>query len=443
MLGRDELLRLAGIALEAAKADQVQVSLDAWDSALTRYAGNRIHQSVAETNVELQVKAVIGKNIGFAATNRIDEESLKKVARRAVEFAELAAPNPDFVSLPGPNETEPSAFPVWDEDTAQCDAETRASKVGCIIGQAADAGAVAAGSLATRGAEHVVVNSLGLRSYYRSSDAHLVVSSTKGTGNGWAERHASRVSDIDAVSAGMEAVEKSVRAENPEAIEPGVYPVVLMPYAVEDLVTTLGYMGVSAQAVQESRSWMNGRLGQRVTGENISIWDDASDPRGFVRPYDPEGVTRQRVDVISGGVAVGPVYDSFTAGRDGRKSDGHASSALGTWGPHASNLFLASGDDTLEGLLAAMGRGILVTRFHYTNVIHPIETSFTGMTRDGTFWVDGGVPVQPVKNLRFTQSILEALAHVRGAGRDLWRFNTACVPALYIDGFRFTGVTDF
>jgi PmbA protein len=137
------------------------------------------------------------------------------------------------------------------------------------------------------------------------------------------------------------------------------------------------------------------------------------------------------------------VYDSFTAAKEGRKSDGHASSALGTWGPHASNLFLSPGENTLDELLQMMGQGILVTRFHYTNVIHPIETSFTGMTRDGTFWVEGGRPVRPIKNLRFTQNILEALNGVRGAGKDLWRFNTACVPALLIDRFRFTGVTDF
>jgi predicted Zn-dependent protease len=266
---------------------------------------------------------------------------------------------------------------------------------------------------------------------------------TAGTGTGWAERHAPAVGGLDVSVAAREAVDKALAARDPEAVEPGEYPVVLLPCAVEDMLRTLGWMGMGALSVQEQRSWMTGHLGGKVAGSNVSIWDDAADPRGFVRPFDAEGVARRRVDILKGGVAVGPVYDSLTAHNEGRKSTGHASSALGNWGPVPASLVMAPGGASVDELLAAMGRGVLVTRFHYTNTIHPVETTFTGMTRDGTFWVEGGKIQRPIKNMRFAQSILGALSEVGAIGRDLQRFPHCLAPALYIKRFRFTSATDF
>jgi len=167
-------------------------------------------------------------------------------------------------------------------------------------------------------------------------------------------------------------------------------------------------------------------------------------------PFDYEGVPKQKVMLIEKGVATGVVYDSFTAGREkGKTSTGHSLPAPNSWGPYPMNLFMAPGEATKEEMLAATEKGIWVTRFHYTNPVHPIKTVLTGMTRDGTFLIENGRITRPLKNLRFTQSILEALSSADMLGRDLklikadWENFATCVPAARIRNFRFTGTTEF
>jgi predicted Zn-dependent protease len=191
-------------------------------------------------------------------------------------------------------------------------------------------------------------------------------------------------------------------------------------------------------------------LGERVTGDNITIWDDGHDPRGLVSPFDYEGVPKQRVPLIENGVAKNVVYDSFTAGREqGKASTGHSLPAPNTFGPIPSNLFLAPGQATKEEMLASTERGIWVTRFHYTNTLHPVKTILTGMTRDGTFLIENGQITRPLKNLRFTQSVLEAFSRAEMLGSELklikirWGGVATCAPAAKIREFQFTGTTEF
>jgi predicted Zn-dependent protease len=209
------------------------------------------------------------------------------------------------------------------------------------------------------------------------------------------------------------------------------------------MVMYLSWLGFSALAVQEERSFMCGKFGQKVMGENITIWDDGLDPRTHVSPFDREGVAKQRVDLIVNGIANAVVYDSFTGNKEGKPSTGHSMGGSGTHGPYATNLFLAPGGKTIDEMIASTERGIFVTRFNYTNVVHPLLVMFTGMTRDGTFLIENGKITKPVKNLRFTESILNALSSVEMIGKDLYRQNSATVPALKVKNFRFTGVTEF
>jgi predicted Zn-dependent protease len=189
-----------------------------------------------------------------------------------------------------------------------------------------------------------------------------------------------------------------------------------------------------------------GRLGEKVCGESVSIWDDGLDERGLRRSFDFEGVPKRRVELITNGVAAGLVYDSFTAGRDpdgDKTSTGHAGPAPNPWGPMPSNLLVACGDADLAQMIAPVERGLLVTRFHYTNVLHPKQSVLTGMTRDGTFLIEGGEIVGGVKNLRFTQSILEALSNVEMIGARGKLTGHIWTPAMKICDFKFTGGTEF
>jgi predicted Zn-dependent protease len=195
---------------------------------------------------------------------------------------------------------------------------------------------------------------------------------------------------------------------------------------------------------------MVGKIGQRIVDPKISLWDDGLDPAGLPWPFDPEGVPKQRVDFIEGGVARGVVYDSYRAGKEeGRLSTGHALPAPNAYGPMPTNTFLAPGDATVEEMIASTKRGVYITRFWYTRPVEPARVVITGMTRDGTLLVENGEIAHPVRNLRFTQSYLEALNQVDMIGRErklllgMADIGRDSVPALKLDRFTFTGATEF
>jgi len=210
------------------------------------------------------------------------------------------------------------------------------------------------------------------------------------------------------------------------------------------MLQNLIFMGLSATAVQEERSFMNGQFGKQLLDPRVTIYDDGHDPTSLPQAFDYEGVPKQRVVMFDHGIANAVVYDSYTAAREGKQNTGHALPAPNPFGPIPLNTMMEAGDASMEELLKGVERGLYVTRFHYTNTVHPVKTLFTGMTRDGTFLIEHGELTSPVKNLRFTQSILNALREVQAIGRERIQcseYLTVVAPALRIGQFNFTGVT--
>jgi PmbA protein len=424
--------------------DQAEVLYLGEDSALTRFANSEIHQNVAETNGTLNVRMVFGTRVGVANTNRLDDEGMRRVAAAAADLSRLQAENPDFRSLPEPVPIEPASG-AFAESTAASTPELRATGARALIAAAEALGVHAFGSFSTSVDTIAVATSLGIRAHQVSTRAHVTtVAMGDDAEAGWAEAVAVDVNDVDPETVGREAADRAVRSRHAVALEPGDYPVVLDPYAVSDLVESIAYLGFSALAVQEGRSFYE--PGKRIGSPLVSIWDDGHDPEGLPLAFDFEGVAKQRVEMVRAGEAVDVVYDSLTAGREGRRSTGHALPAPNPWGPFAINIAMAGGDVSRDDLVRGLQRGLLVTRFHYTNVVHPKRAIITGMTRDGTFLVEDGEIVGPVRNLRFTQSYLDALAGVEGVSRErkLLRgyFTSLLVPAVRIGAFTFTGATE-
>jgi predicted Zn-dependent protease len=272
--------------------------------------------------------------------------------------------------------------------------------------------------------------------------------------SGYANFVSRNIEDIDVKRTSEEAAEKCLRSKNPREIEPGEYEVILEGYAVSDLLLFLGHLGFGALSVQEGRSFMSNKFGQKITGENITIWDDGLNPESFAVPFDFEGVPKKKVILIEKGIAENVVYDSYTAGKEGKNSTGHALPLPNTCGPMPLNLFLKNGEATKEEMISSTKRGLLVTRFHYTNVVEPMKTIITGMTRNGTFLIEEGKIKGPVKNLRFTESVLKALSRVSMISKETKlasegtiygrRFATgSVVPAIKVDKFNFSGATQF
>ncbi len=448
MLGEARIREIARAVLAGSQADQTEVLVLREDSELTRVANSEIHQNVAERDTLVVVRAVVGRRQGRASTNDLRPESLARLADTALAAAQVQPENPHFRSLP-----EPQPIPrvdAWSERTAGFTPEDRAAVMGVLCRMAREAGAVASGAFSTGRYEVAVANSLGIWAYhpYTYADFNTVVMADSGSGH--ADFASINVDDLDIEALAGEAVLTALRGRNPRDLAPGEYPVVLAERAVMDLVQWLAYQAHGALAVQEGRSPFCGRFGQQVLDPRVSLWDDGLDPSGVPLPFDGEGVPRQRVELIREGVPVGVVYDSYTAGKEGKKSTGHALFAAGAGyassGPMPMHWFVAPGDLPRDQLLAGVDRGVWVSRFWYTRLVRHSDLTVTGMTRDGTFWIEGGEIAYPVRNLRFTHSYVEALSAVdRIAAETVLKpgpfFGHGRVPAMRLHAFNFTGAT--
>ncbi len=445
LIGREAFERVAAAALELPGADGVEVLFIHEWGGLTRFASSRIHQSTWREDTGLRVRVVRDGRIGVAATNAFSPQGARAAAESAREMASVVSPDPLFPGL-----APPAPVPEhdgFDEAVAGASPELRARGVADLVAQL-PAGCSAAGAFETIAVEVGLANTEGQVCWAPTTQASLttVVSGPDG-GSGFAEVFGRRLGELDPAAVGRRAADKAVRSASPRPIEPGEYEVVLEPNAVSTLVGFLAYVGFGGRALVEGRSCLSGKEGQRVADPRITIYDDALSPETIGLPFDFEGTPRGRVDLIREGVFLNGVYDRRTAKQAGKETTGHALPPPNPEGPFPLNLFMAPGDAGLEEMVAATRRGLLVTRFHYSNIVNPIESSITGMTRDGTWLIEDGEVRHPVVNLRFTQSILEALSAVSMVGRDTelaseFFFSASRVPALKIDRFRFTSRSD-
>jgi predicted Zn-dependent protease len=424
--------------LERSSAEQTEVMVTEWDSALTRFANNGIHQNVAERDASVRVRVVKDGKTGVASINQLNEAAAVDVLKRAIAIAELQ-PRSDVVPMPGPAPARP--VEAWSDATAAATPEERADFVDAVCTKAARAGLKAFGAYSTSAGQLAIANSHGVFHQQRSTQATVNSVVMGDAGSGYADRGAIDVSELDRDELATEVIEKAQRNQNAQPVEPGVYEVVLEEYAVAEMLEFMSFIGFGALAVQEERSFM--RLGERITGEEVTIWDDGLDRTSIPASFDFEGVPKQRVDLITRGVANGLVYDMQTAARAGRQSTGNGLPAPNTEGPFAVNLFMKPGGTAKSDLMRDVKRGIWVTRFWYVRVVEPKASIITGMTREGTFLIENGQITRPVKDLRFTQSILEALngtlAISRSTKLEVSEYLGASrVPAVHLKAFTFT-----
>jgi PmbA protein len=429
---------------ERQAATEAEVLVMAEDSALTRFANSEIHQNVTESNVSVSLRFVDGRRVGVASSSRTDPEGLRALAETAATIARHSAEREDWGGLPEPTPIPqvPAAFAVA---TSESTPEVRAEAARAVISAADELGVIAYGSFAVTVETTAVANSRGVRAAgARTSSQLITVCMGPDGGNGYAEAAAVDATTIDAGAIGREAAAKARASASPVHLDPGDYPVVLEEYAVVDILDMLGYLGFSALAVEEGRSFYE--PGRRVGSELVTIVDDGTDPAGLPMGFDYEGVGKQRVMLVDRGACVDVVYDAETAHRAGRRSTGHGLPAPNPYGPFPVNMLMDAGAASRDELIRGLERGLLVTRFHYTNPVHPKLAIVTGMTRDGTFLVEDGRIVGPVRNLRYTQSYIDALVGTQavGAERRVLRgfLGGAVVPAIRVESWTFTGATE-
>jgi predicted Zn-dependent protease len=458
LLGEAGALSLLEDALRGSPADQTELVLVTDSTDVTRYANSEIHQNVSQLNTRLSVRVAVGRASARVFTNSLDIGALRRAIEEATGLARMQAPNPRFTSLPTPDMGYPRPANVprsHFEVTANLSPHVRAEAVGQVIDAASGEGFSAFGAYRSSTSELAVASTTGIRSYAAYTTAYLkaLVEGLGGTGFGDAlDRDATC---IDPAEVAKEAVFKCRANHSQAEIEPGDYEAVFDPNAVADMLRFPAVWGMGARSVLDGQSFMSGRIGERITGEQVSIWDDPGDPRCLPLSIDYEGLPSQRVDIIQKGLAVGPVYDAQTAHEVATRSTGHASTPFSDFlgGPSADHVIMPTSEASVEEMVSHVKRGVWVTRFHYTHCPDGKRVIATGTTRDGTFLIRDGEVVGALKNLRLEMGVLDLLSSLQEVGvgklcQDWWAMNGMATNNYFVPGIRFgrctfTGVTTF
>ena len=450
-----------------ATADEVEVLFSGGAFALTRFANNTIHQNVAEENHIVSVRTVFGGRTARAATNKFDDESLRRVVGASESLAKVQHPDSDLLPMPdareaagNPNKSVhtaqvPSRF--FDQ-TAAITPELRAEGVKKIVSVAQKHKLNAAGVFSSAESVEGIFNSRGLSDWHTQTLAEISITMLGADSSGWQKANSPDVTNLDPLMLAEVAAKKAIDSARPQEIAAGKITVILEPAAVLDIVGFM-FWDYSGMAILDQRSFLTGRIGSQLFGENVTIWDDVFHPLQTGAPFDGEGVQRKRVPLVENGIVQRVVYARATAEKMKNsehkdkvgpvEATGHGFPLPNEMGEMPLNIVFASpkNPQTVEQMLAATERGVLVTRLWYIREVEPFEKMLTGMTRDGTFYVENGRVQGGVRNFRFNESLIHMLSNVeamstpvRSCGEESFDM---VVPAMKIRDFNFTEVTKF
>jgi predicted Zn-dependent protease len=447
LLPERELRRTVDIVLRLAKstaAEETEVHVDEVASALTRFANNAIHQNVAEHGLTVSIRTVADGRTARATTNRIDEDSLRAAIEASLSLAHSQPKDPRLLPMPGKQRYR--FVNRFLKPTAALSAEERAMAVRRACDLAIKTGQVAAGIYSNGQSQSALGNSRGLFAAYRETHSEFSITVQEGSAASWAKANSAEVRAFDPQKLAARASKKAHLAANARELPPGRYTVILEPAAVLDLVGFLFY-DFAATALQDKRSCLNDRMGKQVFGQNITISDDVYHPLQQGAPFDGEGLPRQRVQLVDCGIPRNLVYSRAAAKAARKQPTGHGFALPNEYGEAPMNLVFGGGDSSIDKMVAATERGLLVTRLWYIREVDPYEKVMTGMTRDGLFLVENGKVTGAVRNFRFNQSIIEMLKNVdllgpavRATGEEAFEM---VVPAMKVRDFYFSEVTKF
>ena len=425
-------------------ASDVEALIAAHREALTRFANNTIHQNVAEQAQWLSIRVQLDHKTARGTTNRFDEASIRSAVEQAIALTKSVAPDGDLLPMAQP--TAVPQIPRFDPATSQAAPLDRARAVREAIGVVEGAGQTAAGIYSTGQAVEAIFNSQGVAGWHSETSAQFSITAMGEDSSGWAKGSAVACNAIEPVELAQRARDKARLSKNPRELPPGHYTVVLEPAAVLDLVGQI-FGDFSATALSDQRSFLTDRLGQKLFGENIHIYDDVAHALQSGVPYDGEGVPRRKLTLVEAGVPREVAYSRASAHRAGVKPTGHGFPLPNEIGEAPMNIVIAGGNTPLDKMIASTERGILVTRLWYIREVDPYEKIMTGMTRDGTLLIENGRLAAGLRNFRFNQGIIELLNNVeamsppvRASGEEAFDM---VAPAMKVHGFHFTEVTRF
>jgi predicted Zn-dependent protease len=441
MLDKKRALEIVHLALKNSPADQTEAVLMADQTNLTRFAESVIHQNMSQEETRLVVTTVKEKRIGIAATNDLSASGIRAAVTAAYDNSLLQNPDDRFVSFPTSALAPPLAKTESVEPDERFTPDMMAQATANVIQEIDNhKGLTASGAFRHEIHAVAVANSLGVAQFGRFGKAELSLTASGETDNaGYAIGFNPDPAKIDyAALAGM-VIRKAEADINPVTLPDGKYTVILEPPAVGQLLLFLGFMGFGGKTVLQQRSFLSGKKGESITGENITITDEPDNPLFGNLLFDYEGIPVKKLTIIDHGRAGDAAYDSYYAAQANVAPTGHALPPDNSYGPYPKSLAIAPGDKTLEEMIASTDKGVLITHFWYINFLNPMQTMITGTTRDGTFLIENGRVGAAVKNMRTNQSILEAFSKVRAISSNRIVYpqfsSLMLVPAMKIDDF--------
>jgi len=444
-------------------ADEVEVLFAGARFALTRFANNTIHQNVEEENCLASIRTNFGGRTARSTVNQFDDDSLKRTVEASESLAKVQEPDPDLLPMPDAREADANAdknvrATRFLEQTAAITPEERANVVGQIVARADKHKLTTAGIYSAAESLEGIFNSRGLARWHTQTLAEASITMLAEDSSGWQKLNSPDVRTLNPVALAETAARKAVESTHPREIPPGKYTVVLEPSAVLDIVGFM-FWDYSGMAILDQRSFLNERIGAKLFGENINIWDDAGHPLQAGSPFDGEGVWRRRVQLVENGVVQRVVYARGTAAKMKKSKyagkvgpiepTGHGFPLPNEMGEMPLNIVFGAPENpqSVEQMIASTERGILVTRLWYIREVDPYEKIVTGMTRDGTFLIENGKVKGGLRNFRFNQSLISMLSNVeamsvpvRACGEESFDM---VVPAMKVREFNFTEVTKF
>ena len=431
---KDEAKAIMEKALSFSTADACEINLNGSESGNIRYARNTVSTSGHRSNQNLVVQANFGNKMGTATIDEFDDTSLQKVVKRAEELAKLAPENPEFMEPLGPQSYDESK--TFSESTSKITPEYRAEVAEASINPASSKDVTAAGFFNDSSGFGAMMNSKGLFAYNQSTSSNFTVTmrTNDGTGSGWVTRDFNDVDKFDPVEASNIAIEKALMSREAKAIEPGKYTVILEPAASIGLLGRM-FGAFNARTADEGRSFMSKegggtKLGEKIVDERVNVWSDPLHPDVPTSTWNGQGQALKKMNWVENGVVKNLAYSRYWAQKSGVDPV-----------PFAPNGIMDGGDASLEDLIKDTKKGILVTRLWYIRGVDPQTLLYTGLTRDGTFYIENGKIKHPVKNFRFNESPIIMLNNLETLGQQV-RIDGNLIPYMKCRDFTFTSLSD-
>ncbi len=435
ILTQDDAKAILTKVLAMSKADGCVANLGGGRDGNIRYARNSVSTAGVVDDLTLAVNSNFGKRQGVATINELDDGSLARVVKHSEELARLAPENPEFMPPIEPPGEYLKAKAYFDA-TAKIDPAYRAQAAISSIQPAKKSKLVAAGFLEDSANFSAMMNSKGTFGYHTETgvDFSVTMRTEDGTGSGWVNHDFNDASKLDTAIASKIAIDKALGSRQAKAIEPGKYTVILEPAAAGGLLQNM-FFGFGARQADEGRSFMSKKgggtkLGEKIVDERITVFSDPTHPGIPSQPFTGDGQRRLKTVWIDKGVVKNLFYSRFWAKKKGVEPV-----------PFPGNVVIQGGSASTADLVRDTKKGILVTRTWYIRMVDPQSVLLTGLTRDGTFFIEDGKIAFPIKNMRFNESPIIMLNNIEALGKPQ-RSNGSMIPPMKIRDFTFSSLSD-